>query len=352
MELELGIKLARVADEFTSDFQISKDHAGPLFFSRETEAMFILTSHLHGYRRGNIKIDINEDGTLITVSGERQVKETVIVGWKVHKKDTETTAFKKAFKIPANVNLDMIKAKYNDDESTLTISMPKKVKGIQGISVEEVKEVAELAREGSGSLQIWDEKVAKNETSDQENNEITKSGEPEDSGENEVTQEEMPKKETKSVLGSEAGGDRLQDEVHGFHGKVVTEETNSLPSEQSKVPRVETDMPKQELKNENTEDDTRERIEPKIDLGTMHVKNEAQNENEEILDKESERHTKEEEVQEAEAGRGEEGVPKQGSKRCKMCTPIVAAGSAILLSLVVFVIHVTRSKNQTRKRKD
>ncbi|XP_073124995.1 uncharacterized protein [Henckelia pumila] len=356
MELELGLKLTRVADEFSSDFQISKDRAGPLFLSRETEAMFILTAHLNGYKRGNIKIDINEDGTLITVSGERQVKETVMVGWKVYKKDTETKAFKKAFKIPATVNLDKIDAKYNDDESTLTISMPKKVKGIQGIAVEEVKEVAELARDGSGNLQIWDEKVPKNETSDQEHNEITKSGQQEDSGENEVTKEEVPRKESESVLGSEGGGDHLQDEAHenGFHGKELTEKTKSSPS--SEVPCVETEMQKQELVNENTEDDTRERMEPELDraesLDTMQVKNEAQNENDHIQDEESERHTQEEEDQETEAGRGEEGEPKKRSKRCKMCTPIVAAGSAILLSFVVFVIHIIRSKNETSKRKN
>ncbi|XP_073315751.1 uncharacterized protein [Primulina huaijiensis] len=287
MGLELGLKLTGVADEFTSDFQISKDRAGPLFLSRETEAVFILSVHLNGYKRGDIKIDINEDGTLISVSGERQVKERVMVGWKVYKKDTETKAFKKAFKIPATVNLDKIKAKYNDDESTLTISIPKKVKGIQGIAVEEVKEVAKL---------------------------------------------------------------------NGFDGKEFTEKTKSSPSKQSKVPCVETETKKQELVNESTEDDARERIEPELhhaeSLGTMQVKNEAQNENDQIQDEESERHTQEEEVQETEAGRGEEVQPKQRSKRCKTCTPIIAAGSAILLSFVAFVIHIIRSKNQTSKRKD
>ncbi|XP_073033193.1 uncharacterized protein [Primulina eburnea] len=358
MGLELGLKLTGVADEFTSDFQISKDRAGPLFLSRETEAMFMLTVHLSGYKRGDIKIDINEAGTFISVSGERQVKERVMVGWKVYKKDTETKAFKKAFKIPATVNLDKIKAKYNDDESTLTISIPKKVKGIQGIAVEEVKEVAKLASEGPGNLQIWDEKVTKNETSDQEKNEITKSGQREDSGEKEVTREEMPKKESELVLGSGGGGDRLQDEVHenGFHGKEFTKKTKSSPSKHCKVPYVETETQKQELVNESTEDDARERIEPELhhaeSLGTMQVKNEAQNENDQIQYEESERHTQEEEVQETEAGRGEEIKPKQRSKRCKTCTPIVAAGSAILLSFVVFVIHIIRGKYQTSKRKD
>lgn len=48
MELELGLKFTRVADEFTSDFQITKDRAGALFLSRETDTVFVLTAHLKG----------------------------------------------------------------------------------------------------------------------------------------------------------------------------------------------------------------------------------------------------------------------------------------------------------------
>ncbi|EYU36841.1 hypothetical protein MIMGU_mgv11b0192771mg, partial [Erythranthe guttata] len=110
MEMELGLKFTRVADEFTSDFQLMKDRAGPLFLSRETDSMFILTAHLKG---------------------------------------TETKVFKKVFKIPDGVFLDKIKAKFNEDESTLTITMPKKVKGIRGTHIEEIKENQELVKEGS-----------------------------------------------------------------------------------------------------------------------------------------------------------------------------------------------------------
>lgn len=50
MEFELGLKLTKCLDEFESaDLVISKDGAGPLFISRETETMFILTAHLRGY---------------------------------------------------------------------------------------------------------------------------------------------------------------------------------------------------------------------------------------------------------------------------------------------------------------
>lgn len=46
--MELELKLARVADEFSTDFQIAKDRSGPLFLSTETASMFILTVHLRG----------------------------------------------------------------------------------------------------------------------------------------------------------------------------------------------------------------------------------------------------------------------------------------------------------------
>ncbi|XP_047938046.1 uncharacterized protein LOC125185540 [Salvia hispanica] len=166
MELELGLKLTNVADEFASDFRIAKDRAGPVFVSRETDTAFFLTAHLKGYKRRNIKIDINEDGSLIGIGGEKQVQETVMVGWKLYKKETETKGFKKVFRIPQGVILDKIKATFNDDESTLSITMPKKAKGIRGgTAIEEVKDRPELVRAGSGSLQIADEKSAIAESS-------------------------------------------------------------------------------------------------------------------------------------------------------------------------------------------
>lgn len=49
MEVELGLKLTKCVDEFTStDLHIAKDRTGPLFVSNETETMFILTAHLKG----------------------------------------------------------------------------------------------------------------------------------------------------------------------------------------------------------------------------------------------------------------------------------------------------------------
>ncbi|KAF8411624.1 hypothetical protein HHK36_004182 [Tetracentron sinense] len=141
MELELGLKITKTRDDITtSDLRIAKDHAGALFFSRETEAMFILTAHLKGFRRESIKIDINEDGTQIAISGEKPIQEVVMVRWIMYKKEVEIKGFRKIFRIPDGVVLDRIKAKFNEEDTILSIFMPKSVKGVQGIGIEEVKE--------------------------------------------------------------------------------------------------------------------------------------------------------------------------------------------------------------------
>ncbi|KAM1348290.1 hypothetical protein ACFX13_002597 [Malus domestica] len=142
MDLELGLKITHSVDDHVSsaNLRIAKDKSGPIFVSKETETMFILTAHLKGYRRERVHIDINEDGTQIGISGEKPVQEKVMSGWIMYKKEVEMRGFRKVFRIPDRVVLDRIKAKFNAHESTLTIVMPKSVKGIRGVEIEEVKE--------------------------------------------------------------------------------------------------------------------------------------------------------------------------------------------------------------------
>ncbi|KAJ7969812.1 Small heat shock protein HSP [Quillaja saponaria] len=142
MELDLGFKITKTRDDITSiaDFHITKDQAGILFLSRETDTMFILTCHLKGYRKENVSIKINEDGTRISISGKKPVQEMVMRGWMMVKKEVEVKEFMNVFKIPDGVVLDRIKARYSEAESKLKIVMPKMVKGIRGVGIEEVKE--------------------------------------------------------------------------------------------------------------------------------------------------------------------------------------------------------------------
>ncbi|KAK6115674.1 hypothetical protein DH2020_007943 [Rehmannia glutinosa] len=238
--MELGIKLRRAADEFSSDFQIAKDRAAPLFLSRQTDTIFVLTAHLKGYKRENIKIDINEDGTSIAISGERQVK------------------------------------------------------GIKGTSIEEIKEKQELVtKQGSANLQIVDEKNQISGTSHQENNEKSKAKNGDGTGNN------MPTENAQTIHDLENGEE-----------------------------------------NQKTVDDIQEISEPKQDM---------QENNSRVPDEANDIHEGEKEGHFGVESHEEEHKPQE--KRFNMCIPIIA-GSTLLLSFVVFVFQVIRSKNQTSRRKE
>nr|XP_004516223.2 golgin subfamily B member 1-like isoform X1 [Cicer arietinum] len=141
MELELGLKITKTIDDnaSTSQYQFIKD-IGPIFQSRETNTMFILTAHLKGYKKEAIDIKISKDGSKISISGEKPIQEMVMMGWVMHKKMVNVKGFNKVFKIPNGVNLDKIKANYNEEEWMLNVVMPKLVKGICGLKIGEVNE--------------------------------------------------------------------------------------------------------------------------------------------------------------------------------------------------------------------
>ncbi|CAN7041361.1 hypothetical protein IGI04_006508 [Brassica rapa subsp. trilocularis] len=145
MELELGMKITRTKDDVSSstDFRVSRDAFGQVSLSRETESVFILTLHLKGFQKKGIDIDINEEGDRITISGRKKVEEMVLIKWVEWKKETEIQEFKKVFKIPNIVNLDKIKARFSDEDETLTVTFPKKFKGMTGLKIEEETEPEE-----------------------------------------------------------------------------------------------------------------------------------------------------------------------------------------------------------------
>ncbi|CAF1911752.1 BnaC02g24240D [Brassica napus] len=142
MELELGMKITRTKDDVSSStaFRVSRDAFGQVSLSRETESVFILTLHLKGFKKKGIDIDINEEGDRITISGRKKVEEMVLIKWVEWKKETEIQELKKVFKIPNIVNLDKIKARFSEEDETLTVTFPKKLKGITGLKIEEEEE--------------------------------------------------------------------------------------------------------------------------------------------------------------------------------------------------------------------
>ncbi|XP_077242103.1 uncharacterized protein LOC143882502 [Tasmannia lanceolata] len=105
--------------------------------------MFLLIANLSGFKKDNIKIEINQEGTEIAISGEKYIQEMVMVRWRMCTKETEIRRFKKVFRIPDGVVLDRIDAKFDEENSVLTIFMPKLMKGFLRINIEEVVEEEE-----------------------------------------------------------------------------------------------------------------------------------------------------------------------------------------------------------------
>ncbi|CAK9134698.1 unnamed protein product [Ilex paraguariensis] len=365
MELELGLKLTRELNDFAAaDLLIAKDRDGPLFLSGETETMFILTAHLKGYKRENIKIDIIEGGTIITIGGEKLVPEMVVVGGKVLKKEEVMRGFRKAFTIPGVVILDKIKANLNEDELLLTITMPKSVKGVTRIQIVEVKEDM-LAWGFSGSLDFIGDKVTEKEKMKQD-----EYGEPEivDVKQTDQAKQKLPEEyerregyENLSPGKEEPAGSKVmhQEETQG-------EEANNSKERAKKKKEVESQLRGKELEEEKTSQGVRAPEEFKGDQQLHQAEDQDQHkENKIVRGKEidgRENDTHEEvngakKTEEGESSRAEKEYPRDQStqtgetptKRFKICAPMFA-GSALLVSLIVFVIHVFRDKSQQSKK--
>lgn len=245
--------------------------------------------------KDNIKVDINKEGTIIAIRGEKSVQETVMVGWNVIKKDVEIRKFSKAFKIPDGVILDKIEARFDEDKSILTVKMPKKVKGILGIELVEVKEHEDLP----------------------------------------IVGDKIPKKVT-----FKEDMDKPKAEENQKKEKEIVE--NVLESLEKPREVVEKHVVKDELmpnvdSNIHSNDTIQEIREPRGDFVVGDKPESSSSRDEPKDDQASETSRKKE----------DDNVPKRSSK---ICVPIVA-GSALILSLVVFVIHLIRTKNQSDKRK-
>ncbi|XP_059287853.1 uncharacterized protein LOC132041095 [Lycium ferocissimum] len=299
--MDMEFKLARVADEFTSNefLQFGKDRAGLFFQSAETNTMFILTAHLKGYTRENIKINIDEEGNKMVITCEKQVQETVKVGGTVIEKDVEIRKFTKAFKIPDGVILDKIETNFNKEASILTITMPKRVEGILGTGIQEVKEPE--------NLPFRVDEIPRKATFHED-----KGAEFSSAGSESAYRKGEASQETEMQPG-------FPSNIQKSHAEV------KKPGAQDEVPQRETEKPKAEPKSQKIED---------MGDGKLECTN-----------------LKDDKICEKANGIEEEKEDKLPERRSKICVPVIA-GSAVILSLVVFGIYFMRNKKQPGKRKE
>ncbi|CAN8275610.1 unnamed protein product [Cochlearia groenlandica] len=194
MELELGLKITRTRDDVSSstDFRVSRDLFGHLSISRENLSMFILILHLKGFKKEGIDIEINKEGNRIKISGSKHVEEMVLIKWVEWRKETKIKDFKKVFMIPQIVNIDKIKARFNQEDGILTVTMPKKVKGISGLKIEEAEE------EKEEKTKLDEEEETKEETQLEEEEKVVEESTKEEE-EDKIEEEVMEEEQTRDV---------------------------------------------------------------------------------------------------------------------------------------------------------
>ncbi|CAN8234316.1 unnamed protein product [Cochlearia groenlandica] len=273
MELELGLKITRTREDVSSsvDFQLSKDKFGPLVMSQETDSRFIIIIHLKGFKKEGIEIDINKEGNRITVRGRKLVEEMVLIRWMSWKKETEFRSFKKAFRIPNIVDLDKIKARFDEDDATLTITMPKRVKGLSGFKIEEEDEEEEeevreetvfpqeMADSSTESEDISLRKVSGIEDQEQDQEVMEKKvsqveTKSDDSGHGAVdeTKEQEPHEQLNKTNKHDNGVRKLQGiegpQRHNEESKIQDIVEGAIEEEKEKI--VKTDMNNEDLKDD------------------------------------------------------------------------------------------------------
>ncbi|MBU2915951.1 MULTISPECIES: Hsp20/alpha crystallin family protein [Reichenbachiella] len=92
----------------------------------ETDKAFELQFALPGFKKSDIKVDLNQG--VLTVSGERKFEEKKD-GKNYHAVETRYGSFKRAYQLPDSINDEQLDAKYED--GILNILVPKDVKKVQ-----------------------------------------------------------------------------------------------------------------------------------------------------------------------------------------------------------------------------
>jgi len=88
---------------------------------QETAEGYVLTAEIPGVAPEDI--DVSVEGTTVTLSGERKIELAVGDGTAVHRRERQSGSFRRAFELPAKVDLDAAKATHKN--GVLTLRLPK-----------------------------------------------------------------------------------------------------------------------------------------------------------------------------------------------------------------------------------
>lgn len=271
----------------------------------------------------------------------------VMVEWKVYKKEIKMMGFTKAFVIPDGVIIDQIKATFNKENYKLTVAMPKMVKGVEGIRVEEVK-VEEFGTGDYISLQIDDDDGGgiRNtylfsrdlDLDPQQNTEVHSM---EEKIENEVEQDEKNKVE-KSLE------ETIVTTIQTFAEKIADVQDYVITPDV--LPRLDSEKMGKELEETSEKNSIHEHEALTCDqnekerVGYHGEGSNSYNTQEKVSNDEPSMRT-----EKKFRDQSTQTDPPRKPKKC--CVPMIAGGSALLISLLVFAIQLIKNQDKPEKKK-
>ena len=87
----------------------------------ESEEGYILTAELPGVSPEDIDVQI--EGATVTLSGQRKVEYAAGDGVAIHRRERQSGNFRRAFELPAEIDLDRARASHKN--GVLTLELPK-----------------------------------------------------------------------------------------------------------------------------------------------------------------------------------------------------------------------------------
>jgi HSP20 family protein len=116
--------------DFFSEFPVVRNHVAPKVDVAETDNGYEVQVALPGFKKEDIKIDLEENR--LTISGERKW-ENKDDNKRYHFVETEYGSFSRTFSLPKNVKADYIEASYK--EGILNLVIPKAEKEVKKFQI-------------------------------------------------------------------------------------------------------------------------------------------------------------------------------------------------------------------------
>ena len=93
----------------------------PLVNLHESEDGYVLTAELPGVSPDNVTVSL--EGSTVTLSGERKIEYPVGKGTAIHRRERQSGSFRRAFELPAEIDVEHARAIHKN--GVLTLTLPK-----------------------------------------------------------------------------------------------------------------------------------------------------------------------------------------------------------------------------------